>query len=76
MRWISVKDALPNEGEKVLVWIRYEGETEFEWNDSEIDPYGHKHGGYVEPNTKLCWFMGSARNFEITHWAKITQPVD
>lgn len=71
MNWIKVTDDLPNAYEKVLIWIKYEGETEFECGESEID---ENNPLYIEPNSGQGWKMGSAINYEITHWATIEAP--
>jgi len=72
MEWIKVTDELPNTNEKVLVWIKYENDEEFKWTDSELDD--SNSGFYIEPNSGRCWMMGSAKNYVITHWARIEAP--
>jgi len=72
MEWISVKDRLPEEDERVIVWIKYDGEDHFEWTDSELDSPDNPY--YIEPNSKRGWLMGSAKYYKITHWAYIEPP--
>ena len=67
MRWISVDVALPEIHEDVLVWVifhrRTEGTGETSWlQASEEDR--------PAPN----WAMGSAEGYQVTHWARITDP--
>ncbi len=68
-KWTSVQLGLPEIGETVLVWVRYKGNSYFEWTDSEIE--ASQDRSYVEPNSKKCWSMGSARGYEITHFMRI-----
>lgn len=72
MNWIKVTEELPGPDERVLVWIRYENENEFEWTDTELDVPDYPH--YTEPNSGRGWLIGSAVNYEITHWARIEGP--
>lgn len=72
MNWINVKNKLPEPDERVLVWMKYEGDSEFDWNDSELDNPEHSH--YIEPNSQRGWLMGSATNYIITHWARVAPP--
>ena len=72
MNWIKVTDELPNADDRVLVWLKYENDTEFEWTESELDV--PDSDGYIEPNSGKAWLMGSAKNYEITHWALIDAP--
>lgn len=72
MNRINVKDELPEVGEMVLVWIRYEGYDYFSWDVSELDHPSSDY--YIEPNSGKCWLMGSAKNYEITHWARVERP--
>ena len=72
MNWIKVTDELPNADERVLVWLRYENDTEFEWTESELDDPNSSY--YIEPNSGKGWLMGSAKNYVITHWARIEAP--
>lgn len=60
MRWIDVNDALPGMHEEVIVWVRYEGRDDFEFTQSFMDYDG--------------WAMGSAENFQVTHWMRIDGP--
>ena len=76
MKWNEVsKITPPKPEERVLVWIKYDGEPDFEWVDSEIIPeiYVAEHD-YREPITGKCWMMGSARNYVITHFMYIDSP--
>ena len=67
MEWIKVTDRLPNNYERVLVWVKYENETEFQWDDAELGALDSEC--YIEPNSGASWLIGMARNYVITHWA-------
>jgi hypothetical protein len=71
--WIPVKSRLPEEGEEVLIWIRYKDSNEFVWTDSYIENEDHvnKKYSYMEPNTKKYWSVGSAKGYEICGWMRI-----
>lgn len=73
-KWINVTKSLPKVGERVLVWIRYKGQSGFDWTESEIEDPPSKamqKFHYKEPNTNSYWCMGSAKGYEICGWMRI-----
>ena len=76
MEWLDVKtNKLPDNYEKVLVWIKYDGQPEFEYTDSWLDDQENINGfNYKEPITGKYWAMGSARNYVITHFMRVKPP--
>ena len=69
MKWISVFDRLPGEGEEVLVCIKYSGEDHWAYTLSQIGD-----GFCLEPNSSVSWLMGSAEGYVISHWMYIENP--
>lgn len=72
MNWISVNEALPGKDDRVLVWVKHKNDEEFDWDFSELDSPDNPY--WIEPNSGVGWLMGSAKDYEITHWAKIKGP--
>lgn len=59
MKWISVKDSLPEVGKKVLVYCKENK------NDYEIGAYSDTYRGFFVRQT---WYEN------ITHWMPLPQP--
>ena len=73
MNWISVKDGLPETGEKVVVWVKpgcrgywssavYREDKKYKWVESDYD------------RTRDSIYDFFIHDYNITHWAEITPP--
>jgi len=76
MEWIDVKTKLPKMHEEVLVWVKFDGDSEFDWSEAWLDNQNTQKSkfSYKEPITNKYWQLGSAKNYVITHWMGITPP--
>lgn len=75
--WISVKEGLPDSGQKVVVADIFHGEivdyaTAYYYNSKHGAGWGAEDGGYEARN-----YDGGASiflNLEITHWMPLPEP--
>ena len=56
--WISVKDRLPEEGVRVLVW----------------EKHGSAYVAYVNKQVSGVWQIGDTNGAIITHWMPLPEP--
>jgi hypothetical protein len=61
MKWISVKDRLPEVLDEVWVWVQFHATDDASGDISWLDSDG-------------IWAMGSAKNYEVTHWMPLPVP--
>lgn len=68
MKWINIKDKLPENGEWVLVlyhpWIGMQEKHKIEWQDFSESYYCIRE----------CESMQNCNHFEISHWMRIEFP--
>lgn len=70
-RWISVKDRLPEDDGKYMVW--YKGELDICEFDVESQTFGYTYDDYDEMYSHLvCWDDGMDK--DITHWMPLPEP--
>lgn len=76
MDWIDVKDQLPDPDEEVLVLVKYQGLDYWTPTLSELENQEacKEDNSYLEPNSKRYWMMGSAVDYQISHWCRIVLP--
>lgn len=70
-RWISVKDRLPENDGKYMVW--YKGECEKCEFDTDSQTFGYTYDDYDEMYSHLvCWDDGIHK--DVTHWRLLPEP--
>ena len=70
-QWISVKDRLPDDNGKYMVW--YKGELDICEFDVESLTFGYTYDDYDEMYSHLvCWDDGMDK--DITHWMHLPEP--
>jgi len=70
-RWISVKERLPEDDGKYMVW--YKGELDICEFDAESQKFGYTYDDYDEMYSHLvCWDDGIDK--DITHWMPLPEP--
>lgn len=68
--WISIKDRLPEDDSKYMVWY---GEFEICEFDAESQTFGYTYEDYDEMYSHLvCW--DDCINEKVTHWAYLPEP--
>ena len=68
--WISIKDRLPEDDGKYMVWY---GEFEICEFDAESQTFGYTYEDYDEMYSHLvCW--DDCINKKVTHWAYLPEP--
>lgn len=69
--WISVKDRLPEDDGKYMVWYKCEWDIcEF---DAESQTFGYTYDDYDEMYSHLvCWDDGMDK--DVTHWRHLPEP--
>lgn len=71
VKWISVKDRLPEDDGKYMVW--YKGELDICEFDVESQTFGYTYDDYDEMYSHLvCWDDGMDK--DITHWMPLPEP--
>ena len=69
-KWISVKDRLPEDDGKYMVW--YKGELDICEFDVESQTFGYTYDDYDEMYSHLvCWDDGMDK--DITHWMPLPE---
>lgn len=69
--WISVKDRLPENDGKYMVW--YKGEEDICEFDTDSQTFGYTYDDYDEMYSHLvCWDDGM--NKDVTHWQPLPEP--
>ena len=73
MNWISVKDKLPEIGQRVLSYSEDEGIKETKYTTFQPGSFGHQKG------CTNCWFQWVTHNnicwkHTATHWAELPEP--
>lgn len=69
--WISVKDRLPEDDGKYMVW--YKGECEICEFDTDSQTFGYTYDDYDEMYSHLvCWDDGIHK--DVTHWRLLPEP--
>lgn len=72
--WVeNTPETLPEEGQEVLVWMKYRSDSHYQHNTSTL-AYSDDGGIYIEPNSGRNWHMGSATGYTISHWKPIVGP--
>lgn len=68
--WISVKDRLPEDDGKYMVW--YKGEADICEFDTDSQTFGYTYDDYDEMYSHLvCWDDGM--NKDVTHWQHLPE---
>lgn len=71
VKWISVKDGLPEDDGKYMVW--YKGELDICEFDAESQTFGYTYVDYDEMYSELvCW--DDDMDKDITHWMPRPKP--
>lgn len=69
--WISVKDKLPKEDGKYMVW--YRGELDICEFDAESQTFGYTYDDYDEMYSHLVYWDDSMDK-KVTHWMPLPEP--